>query len=38
MLKQVKELEKQFPNLNFELEKEHFNAELYETIKNSDQF
>ena len=32
-LKQVKELQKDFPNLNFELEKNHFMNEIYE-IKN----
>ncbi len=37
-LNQVKDLEKQFPNLNFELEKQHFNTELYEISKNFEQF
>ncbi|QGY43569.1 GSCFA domain protein [Maribellus comscasis] len=37
-LKQVKELQKEFPNLNFELEKNHFKVEFDEIKKKFEQF
>jgi hypothetical protein len=37
-LKQIRELETQFPNLNFELEKKHFFTETNEFEKNNEHF